>query len=466
MAKDTEESKTVPIFNHNGEIMGYTTPEKAAGEQGQRMTDVFGAAPGSVGASNPDREQALGLDFGLPEGQEQDYSWLSDDGRALHNPGWGLGSGGDPNNESNMYWYGDGPRPDDEARDAWAAAHMANAGQGIVPGQENNLGLGTPYPDSPTTPPIELPVDGGGTDPVTGGPYPGAPVDPPLGGPGTGVPVDSNNPTDDWSKIDWDEYVGYEDAPAPDGDGSFDKWHGKNKQRDTSWNWDFFRDKQPGDRQWGGYDTDYQAFERYQPGMDSPWGMPNVKGGNEDFYQQQFVNQLKDEQSFRSRQREGQQRRAQIMREDSKDINPQDMWSWAYGGQGMPEVKMGTGAVEPQSWQINEAFTPGESTNADILNWAQGSGQYDTKIFDTIRDSMTQAGRDSTSWSRFGDQNKFKDAIGGWGGFGEGQQKDWDKFIGSVYNQANSGGPRAPAGYASPIQWGSDYQSYASGTGE
>lgn len=279
----------------------------------------------------------------------------------------------------------------------------------------------------------------------------GTATQPPNNQPPTDEPLDPivNEPTDDWFMPD--EWLDYTNAPQPDGDGSFDDWHGKNKQSDTSWNWDAYRDRAPGDRQFGGYDEDYQAFERYIPGMDSPWGLPNVKGGNEDFYQQQFLNQLRDEQGYRSRQKAAQKRSNQAALNPYEAVSADDVWSWANNGEGLRDVQMGGGAPEVQ-WDLNTAFTPGESTIGEILDWGStqegfGDGR---QFYKTIKDSITQEGRDSTAWSSAGDPSKLRDTLMNWEGLSPQQTQMMSDLVSGIYNPGQAG-PYAPSGYASPV---------------
>ena len=274
---------------------------------------------------------------------------------------------------------------------------------------------------------------GGGTTP----PITNEPLDPVI-----------NEPTDDWF---WTDPVGYENAPQPDGDGSFVEG---GPPADTSWDWNYFRDKAPGDRQWGGYDEDYQAFERYQPGMDSPWGMPNIAGGNEDFYQQQFVNQLRDEQGFRNRQRQADANRQQVAHEQAtgtgyyKPIEADEMWSWT----DLPEVQQGGGA-RTNTWDLNQRFSSGQTTNAEILRWASENlgSSGDQKWYAQHLNNPDYTGGDSTSWAGAGDPNRLisnlptnkKDLT-------LNNQRRMTELFNSLYNPGQAG-PYAPTGYASPV---------------
>ena len=264
-------------------------------------------------------------------------------------------------------------------------------------------------------------------------------------------PYDPNKPTDDWF---WTDPLDYENAPQPDGDGSFVEG---GPPPDTSWDWSFFRDKAPGDRQWGGYDEDYQAFERYQPGMESPWGMPNIKGGNEDFYQQQFVNALRDEQGYRARQRESQEF-AQYAEDNPYENQMDSTWDWAYGGRGLPEVKMGTGQADSPSYSLASQFD-NESTFGDMIRYyssQQGFEPYKDVMSEWL-ERHPQEGLDSTYWSKVGDPNKI---ISNLGNNPEGlttTNRDWLTQMANAAWTPGRVGPYAPVDYARPVQWGGDY---------
>jgi hypothetical protein len=301
------------------------------------------------------------------------------------------------------------------------------------------------YPETP--PPTGGPSTGqpGTGNPVDGGPTP--PTTPPVAPPPTEEILDpiTNEPTDDWY---WTDPVGYENAPQPDGDGEFVEG---GPPLDTSWDWSFFRDRAPGDRQWGGYDEDYQAFERYVPGMDSPWGLPNVEGGNEDFYQQQFLNQLRDEQGYQNRERAAQMRRQESLANPQESVAPEDMWSWAYGGQGLPDVQMG-GSAPAVNWDLNAAFTPGQSTNEDILRWASsGDNSFSQKQRNWYQKLMEGGDQDSTIWSSAGDPNTLIGYLPTDTNELTSQNQQWmTELFNSIYNQGQAG-PYAPSGYASPV---------------
>lgn len=293
-----------------------------------------------------------------------------------------------------------------------------------------------PNPVVPPPPPVVPPV----VPPVN----PVDPFDP-------AIPVTGKPPTNDWPEFPYNP--GYTNVPPPTGDGTFLKG---NPPPDTSWDWDYFRDKAGGDRQWGGYDVDYQAFERYQPGMDSPWGMPNIEGNNNDFYQQQFVNLLRDEQGFDARQREA-QRRQQEAYENPYEAIEMD-WSWANNGQGLPEVIMGTGQIPATSYQLSNNFN-NNTTNSEVLNTLKG-----LKSFNNESDQAN-----FTNWLGNGNNSSFLDATD-WVNRMNNPSNDYitmrDEFsqgndftgriFDSIYNPLPMG-PQAPVGYAQPYGFGPNY---------
>jgi len=260
---------------------------------------------------------------------------------------------------------------------------------------------------------------------------------------------------------DWPVYVnppGYTNVPPPTGDGTFVEG---NPPPDTSWDWDYFRDKAGGDRQWGGYDADYQAFERYQPGMDSPWGMPNIEGNNNDFYQQQFVNLLRDEQGFDARQREAQRRQQEAFDNPYEAIEMD--WSWANNGQGLPEIVMGTGVQGDKQYSLSNNFST-DSTNNEVLSQLRGLNAFNNEsdqdnfnlwlngTWDGQSDWM-----DSDTWSNWADKDSFKTSQGS-GGDPDFLGRVWD----NIYNLQPSG-PTTPVGYAQPYGFGPNYNASTTG---
>lgn len=246
-------------------------------------------------------------------------------------------------------------------------------------------------------------------------------------------------------------------VPLPSDDPTF---YAEQPPADTSWDWDYFKNKNQGDNAWGGYDVDYGAFERYQPGQDTPWGMPSVEGGNDEFYQQQTANYMRDQQGFLNRQRN-----AQKAAYESQD-NPYENWmagsndwSWANNGKGLPTVTMGGGEPPSQTFKLRQGFTR-DTSNLGILNSLSSldafSGEDDQERIANW--SQTDANgvnpSEQFNWAR---QNSPDDFIRGFGSSLDAGNKPFlTKIMNNLYVGSGSG-PQAPSGYANPVGWGNNY---------
>jgi hypothetical protein len=305
-----------------------------------------------------------------------------------------------------------------------------------------------PSNQTPVQPPTGQPPTG---QPPTGGP--------PTGGPPTGQPPPYVPPPIPTFPV----YppVSYENVPPPPGDGVFVEG---NPPADTSWDWDYFREKTPGDRMWGGYDTDYQAFERYQPGQDTPWGMPNIQGGNDEFYQQQTANYMREQQGFLNRQRNSQ--RAAYEAESNPYENwmaGENEWSWANNGKGLPTVTMGGGEPPPQTFKLRQGFTR-DTSNLGILNSLSSLAAFSSKADQEKITNWSQTDAngnnpsDAFNWARQNNPNDFIQ------GFGSSLGADNKPFLTKIMNNLYIGsgtGPQAPSGYANPVGWGNNYTNVA-----
>ena len=126
----------------------------------------------------------------------------------------------------------------------------------------------------------------------------------------------------------------------------------------------------------GGYNPNDYAFDRYIPGEESPWGAPDISGGNKEFYRNQFMNLLSDEQNFRDRQRQ-----ASDIRDNAPPLqNPGPDWSWVDGG--LPEVVvMDSGYAQPIEG-LNRPVTPdspnyggyGNIFGGNVMGFGSGYG--------------------------------------------------------------------------------------------
>ena len=236
-------------------------------------------------------------------------------------------------------------------------------------------------------------------------------------------------------------------------------WHGTLGQKDTSWDWDAFAPKPQGANAWGGYDQDYQAFERYQPGMDSPWGMPDTNGGNKAFYQQQFANQLRDEQGYQSRERAAQDRRQDAI-DNPFEATPTD-WSWANNGTGLGETVISSGTPEDNRvWGLNEGFDT-DMTNADVLRkasmWEQWSGDDKKRFNNWLTPVEREDGTEDslftdTNWANAGDPQKLINKLGAGDDPITGANRNWlTKVFSGMYGKQGNLAPSVPVGYAETL---------------
>lgn len=148
----------------------------------------------------------------------------------------------------------------------------------------------SPGMEMTNTPGSGLSLGGGGTGPAYTGPPLGSDADDPQ--PGGGYPV----------------------TPPP-GDGTWEGgppegWTGGGGGGIPGWDWEVNQPGAPGMEGGGGYDPNDYAFDRYVPGMESPWGVPDVEGGNKDFYRNQFMQLLSEEQGFQNQERDAFDRRS------------------------------------------------------------------------------------------------------------------------------------------------------------
>jgi len=264
-------------------------------------------------------------------------------------------------------------------------------------------------------------------------------------------PVDPNGPPD---PVDPN---GSSDSGNPSGSGvNIRPWHGTLGQRDTSWDWDVFAPKPQGSHVWGGFDKDYEAFERYQPGMDSPWGMPNVEGGNEEFYQQQFVNQLRDEQGYQSRERAAQDRYQDAL-DNPFEAGPTD-WSWANSGDGLGIVTEGTGRISPKSYSLKDAYR-------DMDNQSIWSDIKEKEVFDSyhndvrrsvdnwfIRNPELAEGRQFISDDPTQGLDRFDPETLSIMNDPYSTRSGLENILSYIY-AGEGAGPVAPLGYASPVEY-------------
>jgi hypothetical protein len=206
-------------------------------------------------------------------------------------------------------------------------------------------------------------------------------------------------------------------------------------------------------------------------------------GSNKDFYAQQFNNML--------RQSQGMQKsaiasgiRAQLENDASRAASQQAPkptdWSWAFGGKGLPQVRVNPGLpgrnsgtvattgpngqpIDPSTgmavgapanpYSLNSWITPGKTTNAEIIRNAVNAGlAKPDKNYPIPYDHPDLM---STSWSNFTNpQDLIKAATGS--GASQGWSNILSASINNMFSNPNGvatpegGGATPPPGYASP----------------
>ena len=182
--------------------------------------------------------------------------------------------------------------------------------------------------------------------------------------------------------------------------------------------------------------------------------MPNIEGGNRDFYQQQFVNQLRDEQGFQNRERQAQELRNFAM-ENPYEAAPTD-WSFANKGKGIRDVQMGTGQSVPSGYNLNKGLSSG-ATNDEIFRWASTLDDTHPDTASWYSQMIGGPDGDSTYMSSAGNPNTLINDLPGEGSeLGATNQRRMTLLFNKLYNPSSTGS-MTPLGYASPIQWGSSY---------
>ena len=201
-----------------------------------------------------------------------------------------------------------------------------------------------------------------------------------------------------------------------------------------NWNWEDFQAGAPDMEGGGGYDPNDYAFDRYVPGQESPWGVPDVEGGNKDFYRNQMVSLLRDEQNFRDRQRE-----SDAIRQGADPLEPTPMdWSWLEGG--LPEVRVGGGADD---WRQNDGYAG--LNNLQALDQLRAGGDISKSTYDWFRGNW---GEDDNNASWLTGNTDYQ----GLSGMGE---QPWER---AAYQDVASGlyenfgdNPGIAPGYAAPV---------------
>lgn len=207
------------------------------------------------------------------------------------------------------------------------------------------------------------------------------------------------------------------------------------------WNWGDWGQGAPSMNGGGGYNPSEYAFQRYVPGQESPWGVPSVKGGNKDFYRNQFLNLLQYDQNFQNNEIA-----AAIRREaaEKNPLKPAKMdWSWT----DLPEVQVAQkaegGDGSPYAWNLDSWIKPGATTNAEFFTHYGGDPS-----------KVSADWRTDTSWSQSSNPDFLINSIG------PGASSSWRNELSNILRQGwtradltppPGGGPTAAPGYALPV---------------
>lgn len=236
------------------------------------------------------------------------------------------------------------------------------------------------------------------------------------------------------------------------------------------WDWASFNPGAGPALGWGDLAEDYNAYERYQPGEDSPWGNPDREGGNKEFYQQQLSNLLRQTQDYQvgaDKARERGRIRDRISQGlDTPGISdefrayleaqqapaPMD-WSWLEGG--LPDVVTGADANTDPSYTWGEGYTQG-LTNQQVFD--QASPQMSSQNAQWLQDNWLAGNEGGTGFmANWEDPNSFVDAFQG---YGPNAKSAWTDFSNVAMDYTPGFSSSIPAGYASPnpgMQFGDNY---------
>jgi hypothetical protein len=170
---------------------------------------------------------------------------------------------------------------------------------------------------------------------------------------------------------------------------------------------------------------------------------------NKDFYQQQFANMRS--QQMRNQEREGMayDARQQAASQDPFEFNSETAFDWYNGGEGLPEVQMGTGQGTEGEWSLNDWATAGETSNADILRAALDKSTFGEGNVALAEGLLAGGGMDNDfSWAQFENPNSVIEAFDG--GYGTENENMVRAALNNAFTQA-PGGPSTPVGYAKPV---------------
>ena len=215
----------------------------------------------------------------------------------------------------------------------------------------------------------------------------------------------------------------------------------------------------------GGYEPGMYSYDNYVPGQESPWGIPDVSGGNKDFYRNQFINLLKDEQGFQKQQETAAKRRQHAIQnplERSKLDwawldDPSKLYATASPGPEGSEGVNGTGYKYNPNLTINR----GETTNEALVSQMIGAGLLNAEEADFFsRHFAGIEGQERAKATNYGvskDYDAAQRQIASIGSAEPGTIDALTKVFNNIwtntkYSSPDGGGPSTPAGYANPME--------------
>jgi len=218
---------------------------------------------------------------------------------------------------------------------------------------------------------------------------------------------------------------------------------------DTSWDWG----QGPVAGEYFGAPPTFNA--QTMPGQDSPWGVPNTPGGNQDFYRQQFSNLLSGQNAF-----DKAQVTSAMIRQQAQEAGPgapTDMNKfWADRGVDPAQAVQG-GADSPYTWNRLEGIESGMTNKAitDLLASRGVLNEAQAGIFQNHWDNP-ETNPEGTYWSsdRFQTPTDFNTS------FGDSLSPGFLDAMTTVGNAMwtrgdlttpPGGGPTAVPGYALPV---------------
>jgi len=224
------------------------------------------------------------------------------------------------------------------------------------------------------------------------------------------------------------------------------------------WNWEDFQMGAPSLDGGGGYDPNDYAFDRYVPGQESPWGIPEAEGGNKDFYRNQFVNLLRDEQNFQKKQDNSRQQRWLTDKVQSGAAKPDAIsdarwaaeqerlapakmdWSWIDGG--LPEVAVSG----DDNYQYNDGYAG--MNNLDALTRLREDGDISKTTYDWFRNNWQEGEVDPSAQNWWTGNNDYNE-LSGLGNAAT--NKYYQEVANGLYDNVGGAIDGVASGYAAPV---------------